>query len=486
MRGDHGAISVGEGVGRILAAVGGRVNRGRSRCAPAPRLPACLYPFCQERHHARKPVEREARAPVRSHQGRPLELGKDEDTAEEIAARTVNKERARARRVAVSQQDIHRRHLLGEARRVALARGRGPDRGQLTPKASKGRQRPLDDEQGAARARGRPVKKRKYARPRGPARLQASAWPVDRLAGWEESGARAARAARDARRCAPPGLAAAPPDIAAGLVAAHRSRPGQRSSRTRRHRRSYRAPATSAPALAASDAAGDGAAGAGEHHRLAAPTTSRSVASRPRPRSSSAARRSTASATPRWATCCKRLPGVTLQGRPGRGGADPPARPRQRLHADPARRRARAAGLLDRFDLTPDQIERIEILRAPTAETGARAIAGTINIITREGYTRRRQRPAPQRRLRERQARPVGLLDAQRSARARGRSTTRSRPTASERDNEQHDHHHRHDLADGTVTLAQREVSRARDARLAACNCQRAGCSGAARAASTS
>ena len=39
--------------------------------------------------------------------------------------------------------------------------------------------------------------------------------------------------------------------------------------------------------------------------------------------------------------------------------------------------------------LTPDQIERIEILRAPTAETGARAIAGTINIITREGYTRR-------------------------------------------------------------------------------------------------
>jgi iron complex outermembrane receptor protein len=39
--------------------------------------------------------------------------------------------------------------------------------------------------------------------------------------------------------------------------------------------------------------------------------------------------------------------------------------------------------------LTPEQIERIEILRAPTAETGARAIAGTINIITREGFRRR-------------------------------------------------------------------------------------------------
>jgi len=36
--------------------------------------------------------------------------------------------------------------------------------------------------------------------------------------------------------------------------------------------------------------------------------------------------------------------------------------------------------------ISPDQVERIEILRAPTAETGARAIAGTINIITREGF----------------------------------------------------------------------------------------------------
>ena len=40
-------------------------------------------------------------------------------------------------------------------------------------------------------------------------------------------------------------------------------------------------------------------------------------------------------------------------------------------------------------DMSPDQIERIEILRAPTAETGARAIAGTINIVTRGGYVRR-------------------------------------------------------------------------------------------------
>ena len=84
----------------------------------------------------------------------------------------------------------------------------------------------------------------------------------------------------------------------------------------------------------------------------------------------------------------KRLPGVTIQGQPGRGGA--------------IRLRGLGSGytqiLLDGervppgFSLdsiSPDQVERIEILRAPTAETGARAIAGTINIVTRGGTTRR-------------------------------------------------------------------------------------------------
>ena len=80
----------------------------------------------------------------------------------------------------------------------------------------------------------------------------------------------------------------------------------------------------------------------------------------------------------------KRLPGVTVQGAPGRGGA--------------IRMRGLGGGytqiLLDgerlppgfSIDtLLPEQVERIEILRAPTAETGARAIAGTINIVLREG-----------------------------------------------------------------------------------------------------
>ncbi len=84
----------------------------------------------------------------------------------------------------------------------------------------------------------------------------------------------------------------------------------------------------------------------------------------------------------------KRLPGITIGGAPGRGGA--------------IRMRGLGAGytqiLLDGErvapgfsidSLAPEQIERIEILRAPTAETGARAIAGTINIVTREGFRKR-------------------------------------------------------------------------------------------------
>ncbi len=80
----------------------------------------------------------------------------------------------------------------------------------------------------------------------------------------------------------------------------------------------------------------------------------------------------------------KRLPGVTIQGTPGRGGA--------------IRMRGLGSGytqiLLDGQrvppgfsidSLTPEQVEKIEIMRAPTAETGARAIAGTINIVLREG-----------------------------------------------------------------------------------------------------
>jgi iron complex outermembrane receptor protein len=84
----------------------------------------------------------------------------------------------------------------------------------------------------------------------------------------------------------------------------------------------------------------------------------------------------------------KRLPGVTLGGQPGRGGA---VRMRglgsgyTQILLDGER----VQGGLSLDSMDPDQIERIEIIRAPTAETGARAIGGTINIITREGFVKR-------------------------------------------------------------------------------------------------
>lgn len=84
----------------------------------------------------------------------------------------------------------------------------------------------------------------------------------------------------------------------------------------------------------------------------------------------------------------RRLPGVTSGGAPGRGGA-----PRMRglgggytqLLLDGER----VPPGFSLESLSPEQIERIEVLRAPTAETGARAMAGTINIITREGFSKK-------------------------------------------------------------------------------------------------
>lgn len=79
----------------------------------------------------------------------------------------------------------------------------------------------------------------------------------------------------------------------------------------------------------------------------------------------------------------KRLPGVTTGGRPGRGGE--------------IRMRGMGSGYTQILvngermpagfsidDIPPELVERIEVLRAPTAEYGTRAIAGTINIVLRE------------------------------------------------------------------------------------------------------
>ena len=83
----------------------------------------------------------------------------------------------------------------------------------------------------------------------------------------------------------------------------------------------------------------------------------------------------------------KRLPGIVSSGRPGRGG--PPAmRGLGNGYTQIMIDGERAPRGFSLEDILPEQVERIEIMRAPTAETGARAIAGTINIITRGGYVK--------------------------------------------------------------------------------------------------
>lgn len=84
----------------------------------------------------------------------------------------------------------------------------------------------------------------------------------------------------------------------------------------------------------------------------------------------------------------KRLPGVTVPGAPGRGG-NPRMRGMGGGYTQILVDGERIAPGFALDSIPPEQIERIEILRAPTAETGARAIAGTINIVLREGFRRR-------------------------------------------------------------------------------------------------
>jgi outer membrane receptor for ferrienterochelin and colicins len=84
----------------------------------------------------------------------------------------------------------------------------------------------------------------------------------------------------------------------------------------------------------------------------------------------------------------RRLPGVTPTGRPGRGGGVSMRGMGGGFTQILVDGERMAPGFsLDQ--IPPDQIERIEIQRAPTAETGARAVAGSINIVLREPLARK-------------------------------------------------------------------------------------------------
>ena len=79
----------------------------------------------------------------------------------------------------------------------------------------------------------------------------------------------------------------------------------------------------------------------------------------------------------------KRLPGVTTGGRPGRGG-DVRMRGMGGGYTQILLNGERMPPGFSLDNLQPDQLERIEVMRAPTAEFGARAVAGTINIVLKE------------------------------------------------------------------------------------------------------
>jgi iron complex outermembrane receptor protein len=82
----------------------------------------------------------------------------------------------------------------------------------------------------------------------------------------------------------------------------------------------------------------------------------------------------------------KRLPGVTLGGAPGRGGGGVRMRGMGNSYTQMLVNGERPPPGFSLESLSPEQVERIEVIRGPVAEHSTQAIAGTINIILREGY----------------------------------------------------------------------------------------------------
>jgi outer membrane receptor for ferrienterochelin and colicins len=82
----------------------------------------------------------------------------------------------------------------------------------------------------------------------------------------------------------------------------------------------------------------------------------------------------------------KRLPGVTMGGPPGRGGGGVRMRGLGNGYTQMLVNGERAPAGFSLESLSPDQVERIEVMRGPVAEHSTQAIAGTINIVLREGY----------------------------------------------------------------------------------------------------
>ena len=101
---------------------------------------------------------RQARAAVRAHQGRAARTGRVRGHGR--GDRRPHREQGAGprRRGPPASRSLHRRHLLGPARRAALAQGRAAaPRSSSTTRPAAGHQGPLEDEQGRAGASRRPA-----------------------------------------------------------------------------------------------------------------------------------------------------------------------------------------------------------------------------------------------------------------------------------------------------------------------------------------
>jgi iron complex outermembrane receptor protein len=82
----------------------------------------------------------------------------------------------------------------------------------------------------------------------------------------------------------------------------------------------------------------------------------------------------------------KRLPGVTMSGAPGSAGGSVQMRGLGNGYTQVLLNGERPPPGFSLEAIPPDQVERIEIIRGPVAEQSAQAIAGTVNVILRQGY----------------------------------------------------------------------------------------------------
>jgi iron complex outermembrane receptor protein len=82
----------------------------------------------------------------------------------------------------------------------------------------------------------------------------------------------------------------------------------------------------------------------------------------------------------------KRLPGVTMSGPPGAGGGRVQMRGLGNGYTQMLVNGERPPPGFSLESVPPDQVERIEVMRGPVAEHSTQAIAGTVNVILRQGY----------------------------------------------------------------------------------------------------